>query len=221
VNDDPAVADLSARFLKLYTGAVADVLDANGFRQQVLPAAIQPVTLEMKVAGPAFPGFGLPTDDETHNDMALRLKMLESVTTGCVAVWACHGHEGSAHWGEIMSRAAMERGCAGAVIDGGLRDTEFVVALGFPVFSRFRNAASSIGRWDIVEWNTDIAIGTTKIRPGDWMFGDVDGVVVVPSDIVLDVLGESEAKVATEALMRSDLESGLTVTEAFDRHGAM
>jgi len=221
VNEDLAVADLSERFLKLYTGAVADVLDAHGKRRQVLPGAIQPVTLDMKVAGPAFPGFGLPTEDETHNDMALRLQMLENVTPGCVAVWACHGHDGSAHWGEIMSRAAMERGCAGAVIDGGLRDTEFVVDLGFPVFSRFRNPASSIGRWDIVEWNCEITIGETTIRPGDWVFGDVDGVVVIPAGVVLDVLAEAEAKVAKEELMRADLAHGLTVTQAFERHGAM
>jgi 4-hydroxy-4-methyl-2-oxoglutarate aldolase len=215
------IEDLSARFLKLYTGAVADVLDAAGFRDQVLPPGIQPVTLEMKVAGPAFPGYGVPTDDVTHNDMEKRLAMLESVKPGCVSVWSCGGHEGSAHWGEIMSRSVMERGCAGAVVDGGLRDTEFVLGLGFPVWCRFRSAASSIGRWDIVDWDCEIAVGATTIRPGDWVFGDVDGVVVVPAGVVEDVVAESEAKVAKEELMREELARGLTVTEAFARHGAM
>lgn len=213
--------DFRDRFLALYTGAVADVMDAGGRRDQVLPADIQPVTLSMKVAGPAFPGLGVPTDDATHNDTAKRLAMLESVKPGSVSVWSCGGHGGSAHWGEIMSRSVMERGCVGAVVDGGLRDTEFVLQLGFPVFCRFRSPASSIGRWDIVDWDCEIRIGTTLVRPDDWVFGDVDGVVVVPRDIVDDVLAESEAKVAKEALMRAELDRGDRITEVFGRHGSL
>ena len=213
--------ELRARFLRLYTGAVADVLDAHGYRDQVLPAKIQPVTLAMKVAGPAFPGLGAPTDDPTDNDMDKRLAMLESVTPGSVTVWACGGHSGSAHWGEIMSRAVTERGCVGAVVDGGLRDTDFVLQLGFPVWCRLRSAASSIGRWNILGWDCDITIGSTLIHTGDWVFGDVDGVVVIPAGAVEDVLAESEAKVANEELMRQDLTRGMSVTEAFERHGEM
>jgi 4-hydroxy-4-methyl-2-oxoglutarate aldolase len=213
--------ELRARFLRLYTGAVADVLDAHGSRDQVLPAEIQPVTLSMKVAGPAFPGLGSPTEDPADNDMGKRLAMLESVTPGSVTVWACGGHRGSAHWGEIMSRSVMERGCVGAVLDGGLRDTEFVLQLGFPVWSALRSPASSIGRWNILDWNCDVTIGSTLIHPGDWVFGDVDGVVVVPAGAVEDVLAESEAKVAKEELMRQDLAKGMSVTEAFQRHGEM
>ena len=213
--------DLSSRFLALYTGAVADVLDASGHRDQILPAGIQPVELSMKVAGPAFPGLGEPTEDIAHNDTDKRLAMLESVEPGSVSVWACGGHDGSAHWGEIMSRSVMERGCVGAVVDGGLRDTDFVLQLGFPVFCRFRSPASSIGRWDIVDWNCRIAIGKTSISPGDWVFGDVDGVVVVPGDFVEDVLVESEAKVAKEGLMRAELDRGERITEVFGRHGSL
>jgi regulator of RNase E activity RraA len=213
--------DRAARFERLYTGAVADVLDAAGRRDQILPAGILPVRLDMKVAGPAFPGFGVITDDPADNDMDKRIAMLESVRPGSVTVWSCGGHEGSAHWGEIMSRSVMERGCVGAVVDGGLRDTQFVLELGFPVWHRLRSPASSIGRWNIVGWDTAITVGDTRIEPGDWVFADVDGVVVVPADIADDVLAESEAKVAKEELMREDLARGLTVTEAFERHGTM
>ena len=214
-------ADFRDRFLALYTGAVADVLDAGGHRDQVLPAQIQPVTLSMKMAGPAFPGLGQPTDDVTHNDTEKRLAMLESAEPGSVSVWACGGHVGSAHWGEIMSRSVMERGCVGAVVDGGLRDTEFVLQLGFPVFCRFRSPASSIGRWDIVDWDCEITIGSTLVHPGEWVFGDVDGVVVVPAEIVEDVLAESEAKVETEQLMRAELDRGEPITDVFGRHGSL
>lgn len=216
-----AVEALRDRFLALYTGAVADVLDAGGYRDQVLPAEIQAVTPSMKVAGPAFPGYGESTDDASHNDTASRLAMLERVQPGSVSVWSCGGHRGSAHWGEIMTRAVMERGAAGAVVEGGLRDTEFVLALGFPVWCGHRSPASSIGRWDILDWNCEISIGVTSIRPGDWVFGDIDGVVVVPSDVVLDVLVQAEAKAATEGLMRADLDRGERITDVFGRHGSL
>jgi 4-hydroxy-4-methyl-2-oxoglutarate aldolase len=214
-------AQLRDRFLALYTGVVADVLDAGGRRDQFLPAHIRPVTLSMKVAGPAFPGLGQSTDDVTHNDTEKRLAMLESAKPGSVSVWSCGGHTGSAHWGEIMTRSVMERGCVGAVVDGGLRDTEFVLQLGFPVFCRFRSPASSIGRWDIVDWDCDITIGETSIRPGDWVFGDVDGVVVIPADILEDVLADAESKATKEGLMRAELDRGDPITEVFGRHGSL
>jgi 4-hydroxy-4-methyl-2-oxoglutarate aldolase len=216
----PDHTNLAARLLELYTGAVADVLDANGYRGQVLPAAITPLTLTMKVAGPAFPGRGEPTDDPTHDDTASRLAMLESVPGGSVSVWACGGHGGSAHWGEIMTRAVMERGCVGAVIDGGVRDTEDILRLSFPVFSRFRSAASSIGRWDILEWDCPIEVGGTTITPGDWVFGDVDGVVVIPAEVLDDVVAAAEVKAGKEAEMRRQIAEGVKPSEVFGRLGS-
>jgi regulator of RNase E activity RraA len=186
----------------------------------VLPGAIAAVTKEMKIAGPAFPGRGAPTDDITDNDTAQRLAMLESVTPGAVSVWACGGHEASAHWGEIMTRAVAARGCVGAVVDGGLRDTAFVLDLQFPIFCRFRSPASSIGRWNIIEWNCDIQIGATTIHPGDWVFGDVDGVVVIPADGVIDVVAATEKTVSREERMRKDLDAGAGISEVFERHGS-
>lgn len=212
--------DWAARFRRIYTGAVADVLDSHGLRNQVMSREITPLTLNMKLAGPAFPGRGEPTDDITHDDTSSRLAMLESVKPGSVSVWACGGHEGSAHWGEIMTRAAMERGSAGAVIDGGLRDTDFVLELDYPVFSRFRSSASSIGRWDILEWDCTIQVGQTTVHPGDWIFGDADGVVVVPFDVVDDVLNDSEAKARKEADMRRQLSEGARPSEVFKKLGS-
>ncbi len=173
----------------------------------------------LKIAGPAFPGRGEPTDDPTQDDSLRRLAMLESVPAGSVSVWDCGGHEGAAHWGEIMSRAVMERGCVGAVVDGGLRDSDFVTEIGFPVFSAFRSAASSIGRWNIVEWNQEITVGSTLVRPGDWVFGDVDGVVIIPADLVEDVLAEAEERAGAEAQMRAELATGALPSEVYARLG--
>jgi regulator of RNase E activity RraA len=148
------------------------------------------------------------------------MAMLEDATSGSVAIWSCGGHQGSAHWGEIMTRAVMERGCVGAVVDGGLRDTKFVLDLGFPVFCRFRSSASSIGRWDILDWNCEITIGDVVVRPGDWVVGDADGVVVVPAGIVDDVIAGAEAKADEEEEMRRELAGGARPSQVLKRLGS-
>ncbi len=211
--------EVTRRYRALYTGAVSDTLDSLGLRQQVLPHAILPLTLEMMVAGPAFTGQGYAVEDTRSDDSESRIRMLESIRPGTVSVWASHGHFASAHWGELMSRAARERGCTGAVVDGGLRDTRFVLELAFPVFCRFRCSASSIGRWEIREWMIPIKIGETLVNPDDFVFGDADGVVVIPKELTIEVLLRTEEIVGRENDMRADLARGVTVTEVYKKHG--
>jgi regulator of RNase E activity RraA len=212
--------DVIKRYKTLYTGAVADVLDSLGLRNQVLPYSIAPVTNDLIVAGPAFTGQGYPVADIANDDSQTRINMLESIKPDTVSVWSSLGHFESAHWGEIMSNAARERGCTGAVVDGGLRDTRFVLQMKFPVFCRFRCAASSIGRWEIKEWQIPVKIGNTVIRPDDFVFGDIDGVVVVPKEATIEVLEKTEHKGGQEKKMRSDLRRGITVSEVYKRHGS-
>ena len=199
---------------------MADVLDSLGFRNQVLPYYIAPVTNDLIVAGPAFTGQGYPVADIGNDDSQTRINMLESIKPDTVSVWSSLGHFESAHWGEIMSNAARERGCTGAVVDGGLRDTRFVLQMKFPVFCRFRCAASSIGRWEIKEWQIPVKIGDTVIRPDDFVFGDIDGVVIVPQEATREVLEKTEHKVGQEKKMRVDLRKGVTVSEVYKKHGS-
>src|ERR1044071_8682397 len=147
--------------------------------------------------------------------------MLDSITPGAVSVWACGGGMECAHWGEMMSTAARERGCTGAVIDGGVRDLDFINAMQYPVFARFRSSASSVGRWDIKEYGIPIRIGETVIHSGDFVFGDIDGVVVVPKDITLDVLIGAEDVYERERGMREELRRGVPVKEAFAKYGSL
>jgi len=214
-----SIDELVKRYKNLYTGAVSDTLDEMGLRSQALPHYIMPITLDMVVAGPAFTGQGYPIEDTSNNDSSTRIRMLESIKPGTVSVWSSAGHFASAHWGEIMSNAARERGCTGAVVDGGLRDTGFVLKLGFPVFYRFRCSASSIGRWEIREWMVPIKIGETTIQPDDFIFGDVDGVVVIPKDLTEEVLVQTEAVVERENKMRVELSQGVTVSEVYRKYG--
>ena len=120
-----------------------------------------------------------------------------------------------------MSTAARERGCTGAVLDGGVRDVDFVNAMKYPVFARFKCAASSIGRWDIKEYQVPVKIGNTVIHPGDFVFGDIDGVVVVPKEMTLEILIAAEGVFERESGMRRELRSGVSVKDAYAKYGSL
>ncbi len=220
---EPAVIaeEIRQRFLKLYTGAIADMLDKSGYRRQVLPHYVTPHTSVNRVAGPAFTGQGYACASTKNDDTQTRLDMLDGITAGTVSVWACGGSMECAHWGEIMSTAARERGCTGAVIDGGVRDLDFIDEMQYPVFARFKCSASSVGRWDIKEYQVTVKIGETVIHPGDFVFGDIDGVVIVPKDITLDILAAAENVFEREGAMRADLRRGVSVKEAYAKYGSL
>jgi 4-hydroxy-4-methyl-2-oxoglutarate aldolase len=212
--------EICQRFGKLYTGIVADTLDKKGYRNQVLPYDITPITIVNRVAGFAFTGQGSPCDDPKSDDTQMRLDMLETITPHSISVWACGGHAGSAHWGEIMSKASRQQGCQGAVIDGGVRDVDFINRMKFPVFARFKSSASSIGRWEIREYQVPIKIGDTPIFPGDFILGDTDGVVVIPKDLIREILSEAEALFLRERDMRRELRKGASIKKAYKKYGA-
>lgn len=209
------------RYKQLYTGAICDILDKFGFRNQILPYYIQSMTGDVKIAGPAFTGCGQPTSNPEDNDMELRLQMLESITPHCISVWSTDNDLASAHWGEIMSTSVRERGCQAVVLDGGVRDMGFILKMGFPVFARFKNPAGSIGRWNIRAWQVPITIGSTQIHPGDFIFGDIDGVVVIPREIIMETLEAAEDIVNREIGMKAELKDGMSVTEAYRKYGTL
>lgn len=215
------LGDVIGRYQALYTGAISDILDKRGWRHQVLPRTVTAQTAANRVAGLAFTGQGYPCADPTDDDTQTRLRMLDSITPGTVSVWACGGESSCAHWGEMMSNAALQRGCNGAVVDGGVRDLDFINAMDYPVFAAYRSAASSVGRWNIEKYEVPIKIGATVIHPGDFVFGDVDGVVIVPLALILDVLTAAEDIHRRETGMREELRMGVSVQEAYRKYGSL
>ena len=207
------------RFAAIYTAALADILDARGHRDQTLPPSIRPLEPGMTLAGPAFTVQGRPAATIDY-DAAIRkvLAMLGEVPSGQVAVYAC-AQDVSAHLGELSVTSLAARGVTGCVLDGGCRDTRFILDTGFPVFTRFVTPEDSTWRWELEATQVAITIGRVRIEPGDWVVGDDDGVVVVPAGIAESVLVEAEAKAATESEIRAAVAEGMPPLEAYERYG--
>lgn len=210
--------DLCKRFEALSTPIVNDALREMERLYQTLPHTIMPLREEMRVAGEAFTIKGsksLIIKDE----MKERAAMLESIPTGSVVIWDTGQDDESAQWGEVMTMAARKRGCHGAVIDGGVRDTHRVLEQAFPIFVKYRSSNGMLGRFRITGWQVPIKIGDVFIRPGDIVFGDIDGVIVVPRDLAYDALLRGEEIAGAESEIKRWIEEGLSTGEVVDRGG--
>ncbi len=213
------VSDVCRRFSAIYTGAISDVLDEMGYRNQVLPAQIQALTLDQRVAGVAMTVEGEPTGSQDPEQIFIPfLKMLGDLNPGDVIVSQPHDHA-CAHIGELSSECAKFRGARGAVIDGGARDIDYILKLDFPVFCRYRTPQDIVGRWKLVAYGQPIRIGNVIIRRGDFIVGDKDGVLVIPKEITMEVLVRSEEVVGTESRVRKAILEGVHPVTAFRKYG--
>ncbi len=214
------IARLTTRFTTVYTGAIADVLDRLGHLHQALPSSIRPLRSGMRLAGPVYTVEGRPKASADY-DTSLRatLEMLGAVPLGHVAVYQTHG-EGSAHLGELSVTSLKARGVAGAVIDGGCRDVDFILREDYPVFCRHVTPQDSTHRWQVTgHGDVTIEVGGVRVAPGDWVIADEDGCVVIPASLVVEVLEASEAMVATENEIRAAVRDGVTPVTAYETFG--
>lgn len=212
------VEELCARYEGVFTAAVNDVLRALGLLQQTLPHTLRPIRGDMRVAGVAFTIRG-ERDATLEDEMEERAEMLEAIGTNTVCLWETGGDDETAQWGEVMTMAALQRGCRGAVVDGGVRDTEQVLGLGFPVFARFHSSNGMLGRFRLKAWQEPIEIGGVRIEPGDIVFGDLDGVIVVPARLALFVLERAEKIRDKEIDIKQLVADGLPPREVVARGG--
>lgn len=213
------VDDVCQRFSALYTGAISDVLDEMGYHKQVLPSSIQALTMGQVVAGIAMPVEGEPTNTEDRDEVFLPiLRMLGDLQNGDVIVSQPHDNV-SAHIGELSCETAKFRGARGAVIDGGARDIDYILKLGFPVFCRYRTPTDVVARWKLVSYGKEIRIGNVPVRRGDFIIGDKDGVLVIPREITIQVLEKAEEVVNTENLVRKAILQGVHPVDAYRQYG--
>lgn len=216
----PAIstAEMRERYLKLFTGAVNDVLRFKyKLHSSSLPSDFAPMLPEMKIAGLAFTVKGGP-DVTTDGEFEMRARMLESLHEDCVVVWDTTGDRVTSQWGEVMTMAALKAGCRGAVV-GGIRDSDAILRQQFPVFHKYRSSTGMLGRFRMYHYQKPILMGEIVVRPGDWIFGDVDGVLAVPQEIAYDVLVAAEQILKKEVEIKDWIRDGVRPTEVVARGG--
>jgi regulator of RNase E activity RraA len=214
---------------ELFTCVVGDVMDKMGLQHQFLPPQIRPLRQDMVLIGRAMPVLAVDVFEEKvvgsknklmEKPFGLMLEALDDLKTNEIYVNTGSSPR-NALWGELMSIRARKLGAAGAVLNGYLRDTKAVVALNFPAFSWGSYAQDSAPRYKVMDFRITVEIGSVRLRPGDFMFGDIDGVCVVPIEAANDVFTKALEKARGEKLVRKALEEGKSAVAAFEKHGIM
>ncbi len=202
---------------ELYTPVVGDILDQHGRFHQFLPQTIRPLDPQMVVAGYAMPVLQAEVFGAQQKPFGRMTEALDALKPGEVYV-GTGGAMNCANWGEIMTAAAKARGAVGAVVNGYHRDTPKVLQQVFPAFSRGCYAQDSGVRMQVIDFRCAIEIGSVSIQPGDLVFGDIDGVLIVPADMSESVIAGALEKARAEKVVRREIEEGLSAQAAFEKH---
>jgi regulator of RNase E activity RraA len=214
---------------ELYTAVVGDIMDILGHKRQFLPPSIQPLRDDMVVIGRTMPV--LEMDDEggegpgrqsavVNRPFGLMLPALDDLKPG--EVYVCSGSSPAyALWGELMSMAATNRGAVGAVVNGYSRDTKGILAQNFACFSMGRYSQDQRPRGKVVDFRCTIKFGDVTVRPGDIVFGDLDGVCIVPKEIETEVFTQAFEKARGEKRVFEAIKGGMKAQESWDKFGIM
>jgi 4-hydroxy-4-methyl-2-oxoglutarate aldolase len=205
---------------ELYTPVVGDILDGLGCFRQFLPQEIQPMDPAMTLAGRAMPVLMIDVHGPQKQPFGKLTEALDQLQPGEIYL-ASGGDRRCAYWGEILTATARMRGAVGAVINGFHRDTPKVAEQNWPVFSRGRYAQDSGVRTQVADYRCPIDIGGVWVEPGDLVFADLDGVVVVPRRHEKEVIEAALEKARGEKLVRKEIEGGMSSTAAFQKYGIL
>lgn len=212
------------RFLAVDSSNAADVLDTLGFPDQGLSPDFVPYPRGAgRLAGWAFTIRGQMAPYARGGGDPEKMAACAELTPYSVSVWG-GGGVGVSFFGELIAVGMKERGCVGALVDGGVRDLGWLAGLEFPVYAKYRTPIQSIGRWKVTAWGTPVSLpGATarhvEVNPGDFVLADDDGALVIPAAVVDEVLGRAEAIGAKEREIRGDLASGLSLADALAKYG--
>src|SRR5258706_9268345 len=199
---------IRARYLEVDTATVADVLDVLGLPDQGLAPGFAPYPSDAgRMGGFAYTIAGKMQRYAGSGDPR-KMRAVDGVGRGEVAVWSGEG-KGVCFFGELIALGMKRRGCAGALVDGGIRDIEWIRRQRFPVYARYRTPVQSIGRWKVTAWQEIGGIpGATRksvrARPGDFILADADGVIAIPARVAVRGLGEAERLTARGIRLRRD-----------------
>lgn len=207
----------------LYSGVISDVLDGLGDWDHAMAPQVRPLDDGLVLFGRARTGLYMAVYhvEPGVNPYAREIALVDDLAPDDVAVLACPQGGRVAPWGELLSTAARARGAAGCVTDGLVRDLRFIRGMQFPVFAGGVGPLDSKGRGMVMQIEVPVECGGVRVCPGDWLFGDVDGVVVIPQGLAEQALTLALDKVKSEDTVRAELARGDKLKDVFDRHGIL
>lgn len=211
------------RFVKerLYVAAVCDILDSLGYRNQAMHQRLRPLLPDIRRCG--FIGRArtlrwMDVDHVAGDPYGLEIDFMDSLLPGDAIVHSTDFRGTNTPWGELMTTVAIRHGAAGCICDSNVRDCVRIVEMGFPVYAAGIRPLDSKGRGIVKEYDVAVESGGVLVRPGDLIFADYDGIVVIPRDVEGRVLADAGEKAYREDRMRSELTAGTTLRAAYEKH---
>jgi 4-hydroxy-4-methyl-2-oxoglutarate aldolase len=209
----------------LYVAAVCDILDTLGYRQQAMHQRLRPLLPDIEhcgFVGRARTVHWMDTEYIVEDDpYGLEIEVIDSLRPGDVVVHSTDYAGTNAPWGELMSTVAKHNGAVGCICDSQIRDCVKIIQMGFPVYYAGIRPLDSMGRGRVVEYDVPIRCGDVVVRPGELVFADYDGVVVIPREVEAEVLRLAQEKVGDESQSRAELLAGKTLREVYDKYGVL
>lgn len=218
---DPEVITLAMMREKLFAAVVCDALDSLGFPNQSPRVSLAPQTVDGVLIGRCQTTLWSDMAHEDPDPYALELQAVDACRPDDVMIAAAHGSTRSGIWGELLSTAAMNCGCIGAIIDGAVRDVRQMRTMNFPVYARGRCIYDSLNRQRVIDRDVPVEIDGVTFTPGDLVIADTDGVVVVPQEVEQDVIRAAWNKVHAENVTRDAIKNGMKATDAYDKYGVL
>jgi regulator of RNase E activity RraA len=212
------------RLRSLGAPLLSDVMDSLGLMQQAMRPFVRPLNEDDILIGRARTGLYMPKYTVTpgENPYEVEIALVDDLKPGEIPVLACAGPtDRIAPWGELLSTASQARGAAGCVTDGLVRDVKQIRAMQFPVFHGGIGPLDTKGRARMMERDIPIECAGVRVRSGDIVFGDADGVVVIPSERADEVIARAQEKARGEDATRDELRNGKLLAEVFSRHGIL
>lgn len=211
-------ASLVGRLEATYSGAVFDVLREMGLPNQALPTTIKPLNPALKLAGPVFTASGRVVEISEDQSLQRWCDLLSQALSDHVVL--CQPNDNTlAHMGELSAETLNFRGIRGYMVDGGCRDVDFILRLGFRVFCCNTTPADITGKWSVETLGEPIKIGALTIHSSDYVMGDIDGIVLIPKALVNGCVDRVEELINTESQVRKAILSGVDSKEAYLRYG--
>ncbi|MEW9836236.1 RraA family protein [Mesorhizobium marinum] len=216
--------DFAALANRLNSAVLSDVLDEIGLTNQAMLPYVRPLDDGLAVFGRARTGLYMNTYsvEEHGNPYEVEIALVDDLKPGDIAVLACDGPTARiAPWGELLTTASRMRGAVGCVTDGLVRDVRLIRDLQFPVFAGGIGPLDSKGRGKMMAMDVPVTCGGAPVRSGDLVFGDVDGVVVIPADVADRVIEAAVTKLESESMTRAELLNGALLAEVYARYGVL